>query len=49
VQWGDRDKSPHAYSLNTSHPGAAAYYASVTELYESWDLDFVKVCTCARA
>ncbi len=31
------------YGLNTSHPGAQAYYDSVFDLFATWGVDYVKV------
>lgn len=32
----------YTYGINSSHPAASAYYQSITDLYASWGVDFVK-------
>ena len=34
---------PLNYKLNTSHPGAKAFYASLVETWENWQIDLVKI------
>ena len=34
---------PLNYKLNTSHPGAKAYYASLVELWQEWGVSLVKI------
>lgn len=47
--WGPRGKPQLNFALNTSHPGAAAYYTSIAELYAEWGLSFIKMdCTFAE-
>lgn len=40
--------NPDMYGVDTSKPGAQAYYDSVFQLIASWDVDFVKVDDLSR-